>query len=104
MQMRLQNEADGTVDRYKARLVAQGYSQDTVQDYENTFAPVARYNSIRSVLAIANQLNLDVHQMDVKTAFLHGDLEHETSWNSQRAMLIKTIQIKYADFERVFMA
>ena len=41
------------------------------------FASVAKYDSIRSILAIANQLDLEVHQMDVKTAFLHGDLDNE---------------------------
>ena len=69
--------ADGNIDRYKARLVAQGYSQKQGVDFEETFAPVAKYNSIRTVLAIANELNLDVHQMDVKTAFLNGDLDAE---------------------------
>ena len=62
----------------KARLVAQGYSQEAGLDYDDVFAPVARYSSIRSVLAIANQLDLEVHQMDVKTAFLNGDIENET--------------------------
>ena len=74
---KVKRNADGTVDRYKARLVAQGYSQEEGMDYDDTFAPVARYSSIRSLLAIANQLNLEVHQMDVKTAYLNGDLEHE---------------------------
>ena len=68
---------DGKIDRYKARLVAQGYSQQHGVDYDEVFAPVAKYSSIRSVLAIANQLNLEIHQMDVKTAFLNGDLEEE---------------------------
>ena len=74
---KVKRNADGTVDRYKARLVAQGYSQEEGMDYDHTFAPVARYSSIRSLLAIANQLNLEVHQMDVKAAYLNGDLEHE---------------------------
>ena len=69
--------ADGSVDRYKARLVAQGFSQEAGQDYDDIFAPVARYSSIRTILAIANELNLNVHQMDVKTAFFNGDLEND---------------------------
>eukprot|EP00794_Sanderia_malayensis_P004478 gene4478-biopygen3645 len=51
--------ADGSTDRYKARLVTQGYSQEPGQDYDDTYAPVARFSSIRSLLAIAIQLNLD---------------------------------------------
>ena len=67
--------ASGEIDRYKARLVAQGFTQQHGIDYEEIFAPVARYQSIRCVLAIANQFNFEVHQMDVKCAFLNGDLD-----------------------------
>ena len=71
-------KADGSVERHKARLVAKGCSQKPGLDYEETFLPVAKYTSIRTLLAIANQLNLEVHQMDVSTAFLNGKLEEET--------------------------
>ena len=74
---KLKHNADGSIDRYKARLVAQGYSQEPGQDYDEIYAPVAKYTSIRSVLAIANQLDLDIHQMDIKTTFLNGNLENE---------------------------
>lgn len=74
---KLKRDSEGKVDRYKARLVAQGYSQEAGLDYDEVFAPVARYTSIRTVLAIANALDLEVHQMDVKTAFLNGDLEND---------------------------
>ena len=74
---KVKRNADGTVNRYNARFVAQGYSQEEGMDYDDTFSPVARYSSIQSLLAIANQLNLEVHQIYVKTAYLNGDLEHE---------------------------
>ena len=67
----------GEIDRYKARLVAQGYSQEYGIDFNEVFAPVARYKSIRSLLAVSNQYNLEVHQMDVVSAFLNGKLEEE---------------------------
>ena len=73
----LKMNADGSISRYKARLVAQGYSQQAGLDYDEVFAPVARYTSIRTVLAIANALDLELHQMDVKTAFLNGELDTE---------------------------
>jgi hypothetical protein len=69
--------ADGTIDKHKARLVAQGYTQEEGIDYNEVFAPVAKYKSIRTILAIANQLNLEVHQMDVCSAFLNGVLEED---------------------------
>ena len=74
---KVKQNVDGSVDRCKAGLVAQGFSQQAEEDYDDIFAPVARYSSIRSVLAIANELNLNVHQMDVKTAFLNGELDNE---------------------------
>ena len=63
---------DGSIEKYKARFVARGFSQKEGIDYEETFAPVARYTSIRSVLALAAVMKWKIHQMDVKTAFLNG--------------------------------
>ena len=69
--------ADGEVVKHKARLVAQGFSQQPGIDYNETFAPVARLDTVRLVLAIAAQHSWKVHQMDVKSAFLNGFLEEE---------------------------
>lgn len=70
-------KADGTIDKYKARLVIKGYRQKEGLDYFDTYSPVSRITSIRMILAIAALRNLEVHQMDVKTAFLNGNLDEE---------------------------
>ena len=74
---KVKHNADGTVERFKARLIAQGYSQSQRVDYQEVFSPVVRYSSIRALLALANVRDWEVHQMDVKTAFLQGDLDEE---------------------------
>ena len=65
------------VTRNKARLVAKGYSQQEGIDFDETFAPVARLEAIRIFLAYVAHANFKVYQMDVKSAFLNGELEEE---------------------------
>lgn len=69
--------SDGTVRRFKARLCARGFQQKFGVDYTETFAPVARYDSLRILLAMATHLDLEMMQFDIKTAFLHGELKEE---------------------------
>jgi len=74
---KVKQAADGSVEKYKARFVARGFSQIEGIDYEETFAPVARYSSIRTILALSAQMGWHIHQMDVKTVFLNGVIEEE---------------------------
>ncbi|GJU43349.1 ribonuclease H-like domain, reverse transcriptase, RNA-dependent DNA polymerase [Tanacetum coccineum] len=70
-------DADGKIIKHKARLVAKGYIQEHGIDFEEVFAPVARMETIRLLLAIAANNKWQVHHLDVKSAFLHGDLQEE---------------------------
>ena len=68
---------NGTVERFKARLVAQGYTQKFGTDYDETFCPVVRQESLRTILALSAKFDLKLHQVDVTTAFLNGSLKEE---------------------------
>jgi len=65
---------DGNVDKHKPRLVAKGFSQVEGIHYTETFSPIAKMNSVRLVLSLATSFKWEVHQMDVKSAFLDGKI------------------------------
>ncbi|WJZ85271.1 hypothetical protein VitviT2T_004816 [Vitis vinifera] len=74
---KIKTRSNGSVERYKAHLVAKGFTQEYGIDYEETFAPIARISSVRALLAIDVARKWDFFQMDVKNAFLNGDLSEE---------------------------
>ena len=74
---KIKHVVDGSIEKYKARFVAQGFSQKEGIDYEETFAPISRYTSIRSVLALVVVMKQKIHQMDVRTSFLNDVVEEE---------------------------
>jgi histone deacetylase 1/2 len=74
---KIKRKADGSLDRYKARLVAKGFKQRYGLDYEDTFSPVVKAATIRTVLSIVVSRGWSLRQLDVHNAFLHGILEEE---------------------------
>eukprot|EP00253_Pinus_taeda_P031753 PITA_31753 len=82
-------KADGSLDKHKARLVAKGFAQKEGVDYEETFAPTAKCATIRTLFALAAQNGWKVHQMDVKTAFLNGDLKENVFMSQPEGFAVK---------------
>eukprot|EP00253_Pinus_taeda_P012581 PITA_12581 len=82
-------KVDGSLDKHKARLVAKGFAQKEGVDYEETFAPIAKWATIRTLFALAAQNGWKVHQMDVKTAFLNGDLKENVFMSQHEGFAVK---------------
>jgi hypothetical protein len=74
---KIKNATDGSIEKYKAIFVASGFSQKEGIDYDEIFAPVARYTSIGIIISLAAVFCWKLHQMDIKTAFLNGEVEQE---------------------------
>ena len=80
---------DGTIEKYKAQLVAKGYMQKEGEDFFDTYSPVARLTTIRALLFLAASYGLIVHQMDVKKAFLNGELDEEIYMDQPDGFVVK---------------
>jgi hypothetical protein len=92
--LRRKLKLDGTIEKFKARLVAKGFKQKEDIDFFDTFFPVTKITSIRLLIAIAAIYNLMIHQMDVKTTFLNGDLEEEIYMDQPEGFVLPDNELK----------
>jgi hypothetical protein len=82
-------DSKGNIERFKARLVAKGYTQKEGIDYKETFSPVSSKDSLRIIMALVAHYDLDLHQMDVKTAFLNGDLYEDVYMTQPEGFVVE---------------
>ncbi|KAL0320072.1 UNVERIFIED_CONTAM: Retrovirus-related Pol polyprotein from transposon TNT 1-94 [Sesamum radiatum] len=95
-------KADGFIDKYKARLVAKGFKQKEGIDFFDTYSPVTRITSIRVLIAIAALYDLEIHQMDVKTAFLNGELDEEIYMEQPEGFVVPGQKRRSADLSSLY--
>ena len=96
-------KADGSIDKYKARLVIKGYKQKEGLDNFDTNSPVTRISFICMLIAIAAIHNLEIHQMNVKTTFLNGDLDEEIYMEQPEGLLFQVKKRKFVGLLNPFM-
>lgn len=85
---------DGSIQKNKARLVARGYAQQQGSDFDETFSPIARFEMVRTLLALVAQLSWSIYQFDVKLAFLNGKLEKEVYVAQPKGFVVSGQEIK----------
>ena len=98
---KIKHVVDGSIQKYKARFVAIGFSQKEGIDYEETFSLVARYTSIRTIMALASMMKWGLHQMDLKTHFLNGVIEEERVYYCEPEQGILLIEDDVEEVEKI---
>ena len=90
---KIKTHTDGSIESYKTRLVAKGFTQEYEIDYEETFTSVARILSVRALLAVAAARKWDLFQMDVKNAFLNGNLSEEVYMQPPSSLSVESNKV-----------
>ena len=96
-------KVDGSIDKYKARFVVKVYKQKEGVDYFDTYSPITRITSIRMLMAIAVLHNLEIHQMDVKTASLNDELNEEIYMEQLEGFIVPGQEKKVCRFVKSLM-
>jgi len=98
---RIKQGPDGTVQKYKAHVIAQGFTQVEGLDYDQTFAPVTKFLSFHTIIALAAKHDWDIHQMDIKATYLNGKLKEEIfmeaplGFDIPKGMVLRLIKTVY---------
>ena len=93
----------GNIEIYKARLVAKGFTQNEGIDYNETFSPVSKKDSLRIIMTLVAHFDLDLQQMDMKTTFLNGNLEEEVYMKQPKDFSLVVVSIWYASLRNSYM-
>lgn len=102
MVYKIKRGADGSIERYKARLVAQGFTQQRGTDYDETFSPVVRMESFRVLVALSVQFGSKLHHVDITTAFLNGDLEQEVYMKQPQGFTVERSRKEHLRSQAIF--
>jgi hypothetical protein len=100
---KIKHATDGNVEKFKARFVARGFSQKQGIEYDEIFAHVARYTSIRIIISLATVFCWKIHQMDVKTSFLNGEVEQEVYMEQPEGFVIHGKEYHVCELRKPFM-
>jgi hypothetical protein len=79
-------DSQGKVERFKSRLMAKGFMEREGIDYNDSFSPVSCKDSFRIIMTLVAHYDMELHQMDIKTTFLNGDLEEMSIWHNRKVL------------------